>query len=159
MCHNPCTVLLFFSLSADAGWRYCRANRSLDVWKRRMTTSLRYVALRPGSFYPNICFFLLMHCSSDKEHCSSRDTVCQWIRSRSRHPNWRQHRLVCIFCFSLGPMSHSTWTTLSGRIAKLSSSASTSMTTLQREILRFVLIIASLATSLAILIVILWAAW
>ncbi len=33
------------------------------------------------------------------------------------------------------------------------------MTTLQREILRFVLIIASLATSLAILIVILWAAW
>ncbi len=33
------------------------------------------------------------------------------------------------------------------------------MTTLQREILFFVLIIASLATTLAILIVILWAAW
>jgi len=33
------------------------------------------------------------------------------------------------------------------------------MTTLQREILRFVVIIASLATLVAILIVILWAAW
>ena len=33
------------------------------------------------------------------------------------------------------------------------------MTTLQREILFFVLIIASLATALAVLIVILWAAW
>ena len=47
----------------------------------------------------------------------------------------------------------------SGRIAKLSSTASSSMTTLQREIFRFVLIIASLATLVAILIVILWAAW
>lgn len=33
------------------------------------------------------------------------------------------------------------------------------MTTLQREILRFVLIIAGLATAVAILIVILWATW
>lgn len=33
------------------------------------------------------------------------------------------------------------------------------MTTLQREILFFVLIIASLATALAVLIAILWAAW
>jgi hypothetical protein len=49
--------------------------------------------------------------------------------------------------------------TVSGRIAKLSSQTSTHLTTLQREILRFVLIIASLATSVAILIVILWAAW
>ncbi|KAH9059426.1 sodium-potassium ATPase [Lactarius deliciosus] len=49
--------------------------------------------------------------------------------------------------------------TVFGRIAKLSSAAPTSMTTLQREILRFVVIIASLATMVAILIVILWAAW
>lgn len=33
------------------------------------------------------------------------------------------------------------------------------MTTLQREILRFVLIIAGLATTVAVIIVILWAAW
>ena len=33
------------------------------------------------------------------------------------------------------------------------------MTTLQREILYFVMVIASLATAVAILIVILWAAW
>jgi sodium/potassium-transporting ATPase subunit alpha len=33
------------------------------------------------------------------------------------------------------------------------------MTTLQREILRFVVIIASLAAMVAIIIVILWAAW
>jgi sodium/potassium-transporting ATPase subunit alpha len=49
--------------------------------------------------------------------------------------------------------------THSGRIAKLSSAAPTSMTTLQREIFRFVVIIASLATMVAIIIVILWAAW
>jgi len=34
----------------------------------------------------------------------------------------------------------------------------TRLTTLQRELLRFVMIIAGLATSIAILIVILWAA-
>lgn len=33
------------------------------------------------------------------------------------------------------------------------------MTTLQREIFRFVVIIGSLATFVAIIIVILWAAW
>ncbi|KDQ14226.1 hypothetical protein BOTBODRAFT_55652 [Botryobasidium botryosum FD-172 SS1] len=49
--------------------------------------------------------------------------------------------------------------TVFGRIAKLSSSGQTRLTTLQRELLRFVLIIASLATVIAILIVVLWAAW
>ncbi|PIL32102.1 transporter [Ganoderma sinense ZZ0214-1] len=49
--------------------------------------------------------------------------------------------------------------TVFGRIAKLSSMETSRMTTLQREILFFVLIIASLATALAVLIVILWAAW
>ena len=150
----------FFFVPANAGRRYCRANRSLDAWKRQMTTSSRYVTQRPGPLCPNTSFFFLMCRSSDKEHCSSRDTVRQRIWSWPCLPNWRQHRLVCIFfCLSLGPMSHGIWTALSGRVAKLSSAASSSMTTLQREILRSVVIIASLATSVAILIVILWATW
>ncbi|KAI0735310.1 sodium-potassium ATPase [Earliella scabrosa] len=49
--------------------------------------------------------------------------------------------------------------TVFGRIAKLSSMEASRMTSLQREILYFVLIIASLATAVAVLIVILWAAW
>ncbi|KAI0757131.1 sodium-potassium ATPase [Daedaleopsis nitida] len=49
--------------------------------------------------------------------------------------------------------------TVFGRIAKLSSMEATRLTTLQREILYFVLVIASLATAVAIMIVILWAAW
>jgi len=149
----------FFFVPANAGRRYCRANRSLDAWKRQMTTSSRYVTQCPGSLCPNTSFLFLMCRSSDKEHCSSRDTVRQRIRPRPCLSNWRQHRLVCIFCLSVGQMSHGIWTALSGRVAKLSSAASSSMTTLQREILRFVVIIASLATSVAILIVILWATW
>ncbi|KAF8512193.1 sodium-potassium ATPase [Gautieria morchelliformis] len=49
--------------------------------------------------------------------------------------------------------------TVFGRIATLSSQTSGHLTTLQREILRLVLIIASLAALVAILIVILWASW
>ncbi|KDQ57331.1 hypothetical protein JAAARDRAFT_194477 [Jaapia argillacea MUCL 33604] len=49
--------------------------------------------------------------------------------------------------------------TVFGRIAKLSSMEPMRLTTLQREILRFVVIIAGMATLVAILIVILWAAW
>ncbi|KAG8735312.1 hypothetical protein FRC10_010750 [Ceratobasidium sp. 414] len=57
--------------------------------------------------------------------------------------------------------------TVFGRIARLSTGPTTNgknsltagLTTLQREILRFVLIIAGCASALAILIVILWAAW
>ncbi|KAG9084052.1 hypothetical protein FRC06_004254, partial [Ceratobasidium sp. 370] len=57
--------------------------------------------------------------------------------------------------------------TVFGRIARLSTGPATNgknsltagLTTLQREILRFVLIIAGCASALAILIVILWAAW
>jgi sodium/potassium-transporting ATPase subunit alpha len=49
--------------------------------------------------------------------------------------------------------------TIFGRIAKLSSSGAPSLTTLQREILRFVIIIVSLAIALALLVIILWAAW
>jgi sodium/potassium-transporting ATPase subunit alpha len=47
----------------------------------------------------------------------------------------------------------------SGKIAKLSSMEATRLTTLQRELLRFVAIIAGMATAVAILMVILWAAW
>ncbi|OCH96530.1 sodium-potassium ATPase [Obba rivulosa] len=49
--------------------------------------------------------------------------------------------------------------TVFGRIANLSSHEPTRLTTLQREILHFVFIIAGLATAVAILIIILWAAW
>ncbi|KAG9123731.1 hypothetical protein FRC07_014132, partial [Ceratobasidium sp. 392] len=57
--------------------------------------------------------------------------------------------------------------TVFGRIARLSTGPNTNggnsltagLTTLQREILRFVLIIAGCASTLAVLIVILWAAW
>lgn len=58
--------------------------------------------------------------------------------------------------------------TVFGRIARLSTgpnangggnSLTAGLTTLQREILRFVLAIAGMASALAILIVILWAAW
>ncbi|KAF8577540.1 sodium-potassium ATPase [Ramaria rubella] len=49
--------------------------------------------------------------------------------------------------------------TVFGRIATLSAQTSTHLTTLQREILRFVLIIASLATTVAIILVVVWAAW
>ena len=159
VCITTCAQSYLFFVPANAGRRYYRANRSLDAWKIQMTTSSRYVTQRPGPLCPNTTFFSLMCRSSDEEHCSSRDTMRQRIRSRPCLPNRRQHRLVCIFCLSPGPISHGIWMALSGRVAKLSSAASSSMTTLQREILRFVLIIASLATSVAILIVILWAAW
>jgi sodium/potassium-transporting ATPase subunit alpha len=49
--------------------------------------------------------------------------------------------------------------TIFGRIAKLSSTGAPTLTTLQREILRFIVIIVSLAISIALLVVILWAAW
>jgi sodium/potassium-transporting ATPase subunit alpha len=49
--------------------------------------------------------------------------------------------------------------TVFGRIAKLSSAAKPGLTTLQREILRFVLIIVSIAITLSVVIIICWAAW
>ena len=47
----------------------------------------------------------------------------------------------------------------SGLIAKLSSAETKRLTTLQRELFRFVGIIAGMATIVATIIVILWAAW
>ncbi|KAI0259575.1 sodium-potassium ATPase [Gloeopeniophorella convolvens] len=66
---------------------------------------------------------------------------------------------LCVSGSGLGVVFQIGDNTVFGRIAKMSSAAGTALTTLQREILRFVLIIAGLATLVAILIVILWAAW
>jgi sodium/potassium-transporting ATPase subunit alpha len=49
--------------------------------------------------------------------------------------------------------------TVFGRIAKLSSSGAPALTTIQREVLRFVIIIVSLAITIAVIVIILWAAW
>ena len=49
--------------------------------------------------------------------------------------------------------------TVFGRIAKKAGQSKSGMTTLEHEIYRFVLVIASLAFAFATLIVILWAAW
>ena len=49
--------------------------------------------------------------------------------------------------------------TVFGRIAKLSSSGAPSMTPLQKDILRFVLVIVCLAMTISIIVIILWAAW
>lgn len=49
--------------------------------------------------------------------------------------------------------------TIFGRIAKLTSDPKTGMTPLQKEILRFVLIISTFITTVVILIIVLWAAW
>ncbi|KAF2692005.1 calcium ATPase [Lentithecium fluviatile CBS 122367] len=49
--------------------------------------------------------------------------------------------------------------TIFGRIAKLTSEPKTGMTPLQKEILRFVLIISSFIGCVVLLIIILWAAW
>ncbi|GAA95544.1 uncharacterized protein L969DRAFT_92675 [Mixia osmundae IAM 14324] len=49
--------------------------------------------------------------------------------------------------------------TVFGRISAMTQQSKKQMTTLEREVFRFVAIIASLAISVAVIIVILWAAW
>lgn len=49
--------------------------------------------------------------------------------------------------------------TVFGRISKLSSKSKQGLTTLEKEILHFVIVIACLASTLAIFIVALWAGW
>ncbi|ORY33508.1 hypothetical protein BCR39DRAFT_520515 [Naematelia encephala] len=66
---------------------------------------------------------------------------------------------LCVSGSGTGIVIQTGDTTVFGRIAKLSSSGAPTLTTLQREILRFVIIIVTLAISLAVLIIILWAAW
>ncbi|KAF5309044.1 hypothetical protein D9619_013557 [Psilocybe cf. subviscida] len=65
----------------------------------------------------------------------------------------------CVSGSGLGIAVQTGDNTVFGIIAKLSSMETKAMTTLQRELLRFVGIIAGLATTVAVIIVILWAAW
>ncbi|KAF8154699.1 sodium-potassium ATPase [Crassisporium funariophilum] len=65
----------------------------------------------------------------------------------------------CVSGSGLGLVIQTGDKTVFGVIAKLSAMEQTRLTTLQRELLRFVAIIAGLATAVAIIIVILWAAW
>ncbi|KAI0316640.1 sodium-potassium ATPase [Amylostereum chailletii] len=66
---------------------------------------------------------------------------------------------LCVNGSGMGLVIQTGDNTVFGQIAKMSSASPAHMTTLQREILRFVMIIASLAFSVAVLVVILWAAW
>jgi sodium/potassium-transporting ATPase subunit alpha len=59
----------------------------------------------------------------------------------------------------LGVVIQTGESTVFGRIAKLSSTGAPALTTIQREILRFVIIIVSLAITIALIVIILWAAW
>ena len=90
-------------------------------------------------------------------HCKGRSASADLVSVSS------SRSATTLYCASLLPSlsaaSPKSVFTHSGRIAKLSSSAPMSLTTLQREILRFVVIIASLATCVAVLIVVVWAAW
>lgn len=63
---------------------------------------------------------------------------------------------TCVSGSGLGVVLQTGDSSVFGRIAKLSSADSGVMTNLQREILRFVLIIASIASCTALIIVILW---
>ena len=68
---------------------------------------------------------------------------------------------IRLFCKNLYHIFYNSFVILniSGVIAKLSSAEQTRMTTLQRELVRFVAIIAGFAIAVAVLIVVLWAAW
>ncbi|WVQ84457.1 hypothetical protein IAT38_006609 [Cryptococcus sp. DSM 104549] len=66
---------------------------------------------------------------------------------------------LCVSGSGIGVVVQTGDLTVFGRIANLASSGAPALTTLQREILRFVIIIVTLAISLALLVIILWAAW
>ncbi|WVQ67031.1 uncharacterized protein L199_005224 [Kwoniella botswanensis] len=66
---------------------------------------------------------------------------------------------LCVSGSAIGVVIQTGNLTVFGRIAKLSTSGAPSLTTLQREILRFVIIIAACAITIALLVIILWAAW
>ncbi|KAJ4384096.1 hypothetical protein N0V86_000941 [Didymella sp. IMI 355093] len=65
----------------------------------------------------------------------------------------------CISGSCLGVCVATGDSTVFGRIAKLTSDPKTGMTPLQKEILRFVLIISTFITVVVIVIIVLWAAW
>ncbi|WVW86130.1 hypothetical protein I302_108171 [Kwoniella bestiolae CBS 10118] len=66
---------------------------------------------------------------------------------------------LCVSGSGVGVVIQTGNLTVFGRIAKLSSTGAPSLTTLQKEILRFVLIIAACAITIALLVIILWASW
>lgn len=66
---------------------------------------------------------------------------------------------LCVGGSGLGAVIQTGDQTVFGRIARLSSSGAPNLTTLQREILRFVLIIVSIAITIAVIVIILWATW
>ncbi|EJT99446.1 sodium-potassium ATPase [Dacryopinax primogenitus] len=66
---------------------------------------------------------------------------------------------LCVAGSGLGVVIQTGDLTVFGRIAKLSNKSATHMPTLVIEILRFVLLIASMAIGVAVIIVILWGAW
>ena len=56
VCHDARIHTHFFlPFSANDSWCFCRANRSQDAWKKRMTTSSRYVVSRASP--PYVPFF------------------------------------------------------------------------------------------------------
>ncbi|WVF73077.1 hypothetical protein IAT40_007896 [Kwoniella sp. CBS 6097] len=66
---------------------------------------------------------------------------------------------LCVSGSGIGVVIQTGDLTVFGRIAKLSSAGAPSLTTLQREILRFVIIIVCCALTIALLVIVLWAAW
>ncbi|KAJ9097793.1 hypothetical protein QFC19_006661 [Naganishia cerealis] len=66
---------------------------------------------------------------------------------------------LCVGGSGLGIVVQAGDSTVFGRIAKLSTGDAPGLTTLQKEILRFVLIIASCALSIAVIVIILWGTW
>ncbi|RSH91845.1 hypothetical protein EHS25_009215 [Saitozyma podzolica] len=66
---------------------------------------------------------------------------------------------LCVSGSGVGVVIQTGESTVFGRIAKLSSTGAPALTTIQREILRFVIIIVSLAITIALIVIILWAAW
>ncbi|WWC64599.1 uncharacterized protein I303_107210 [Kwoniella dejecticola CBS 10117] len=66
---------------------------------------------------------------------------------------------LCVSGSGIGVVIQTGNLTVFGRIAKLSSTGAPSLTTLQKEILRFVLIIVVCALTIATIVIILWATW
>lgn len=65
----------------------------------------------------------------------------------------------CVSGSGLGVVVATGDKTVFGRIAKLTNEPKTGMTTLEREVLRFVVIIVSIMLTMIVLVIILWAVW
>lgn len=66
---------------------------------------------------------------------------------------------LCVGGSGLGAVIQTGDQTVFGRIARLSSTGAPSRTTLQNEILRFIITVVSIAITIAVIVIILWAAW